>query len=443
MDQTTSTQSHIEQPTKAVDMVIAPIGELVTSAVANKPARGEQLRDIRRIRNAAIAISDGKIAYVGPESELTSHVKVSDQTVTIDGSNKLVSPGLVDPHTHTVFSGNRANEFAMRCQGKTYAEIANAGGGIVASMRATQNASREELRSLAAKRLERMLVHGSTTVEIKTGYGLSSESELNMLECIYDLAEDSRWSIVPTFMPAHAVPPGTPREQYVNQIVEEMLPRAKRIHDARRSPAIKDLFVDVFCDKGYFTLDDTRRIFDAARKLGLSLKVHSDEFENLGATSLAAEYGANSTDHVLNINDADIEKMRQSDTVAVLLPGTSFYLNLKEHAPARKLIDGGVAVALGSDFNPGSCHIFSLPMIMGLACMHLKMLPEEALTALTLNAACALGLGSERGILREGYRADITIYDVATLEEIPYNVGWNPVASVIKDGVIVVADKNI
>ncbi|MGH9551165.1 MAG: imidazolonepropionase, partial [Terriglobales bacterium] len=311
---------------------------------------------------------------------------------------------------------------------------------IIASMRATRGATVDELVSLARPRLQRMLAHGTTTVEIKTGYGLSTDSELNMLEAVLRLSASDQLDIVATFMPAHAVPPAEERHEYVRRIIEEMMPRAQAMLQTAASKNLPH-FVDVFCDRGYFTYEDTKRIFDAGRKHGFALKVHADEFENLGATTLATEYGAVSADHLLNISDREIELLARSQTAAVLLPGTSFYLNLAEHAPARKMIEHGAVVALGSDFNPGSCHIFSLPMIFGLACLHLKMTAEESLTALTLNAAHAVGLGHDRGMLREGYRADITICDVASLEEIPYNLGWNPVATVIKSGVCVVSDK--
>jgi imidazolonepropionase len=309
-------------------------------------------------------------------------------------------------------------------------------------MSATREASRSQLVDLARTRLKRMLQHGTTTAEIKTGYGLDLTSELNMFEAIYDLGSQESIDLIPTFMPAHAFPPGSDHSVYVDQIVTDMLPQAREISQRRSResgrPCAKP-FVDVFCDQGYFSLAQTQRIFDAGRANDFALKVHSDEFVNLGATTLAAQYGATSCDHLLNISEIEIELLSRSGTVAVLLPGTSFYLNLREHAPARNMIDSGVAVALGSDFNPGSCHIFSLTMILGLACLHLKMTPQEALTALTLNAAWAVGRGDSIGMLREGYQADITIYDVSTLEEIPYNIGWNTVVNVIKRGSLVVA----
>jgi len=400
--------------------------------VENGPARKKQMHEIRRVKNAAIAVRKGVIIEAGPADDVLSKIETDAATRKIEAPNKLVTPGLIDPHTHLVFGGNRANEFLMRCQGKTYAEIASSGGGIVASMRATRNATVDELVETGLYRLKRMLAHGTTTCEVKTGYGLTQDSELRMLEAIYELARVQPIELVPTFMPAHAFPPEVDRKQYVNDIVAHMLPAAALFACSSSAKPC----VDVFCDEGYFSLDDTRRIFDAALSLKMKLKVHADEFANLKATELACEYGALSADHLLKVSDKEIKMLAQSDTVAVLLPGTSFYLNLSDHAPARKLIEDGAAVALGSDFNPGSCHIFSLPFIWGLGCLKLKLTVEEALTALTHNAAFAIGRGGTVGQLLSGYQADITIYDVPALEEGPYNLGWNPVAITIKKGEI-------
>lgn len=422
-----------------VDLLISPIAELVTAESHSGPVRGEEMRDVRRIKNAAIAISAGQIIAAGSADEIGQAIFTNDSTEIIDARDNLVTAGLVDAHTHLIFDGNRADEFVMRSQGKTYTEIAAAGGGIVKSMRATQDADVERLVHLGRKRIERMLESGTTALEVKTGYGLEAESELRMLQAIYRLKSESALDIVPTFMAAHAIPPGKERERYVDDIIGDMLPRVVAMATAQAQSAGVPLsqmlpYVDVFCDRGYFTLEDTRRIFDASVKLGLKPRVHSDEFVNLGATTLAVEVGAASADHLLNVSDEEIGLLAKSSTVAVLLPGTSFYLNLCDHAPARRMIEEGVAVALATDYNPGSCHISSLPFIWGLACLHLKMLPEEALTALTVNGAWAIGLGSNIGQLRPGFQADVTIYDVKQLEEVPYNIGWNPVKQVIKKG---------
>ncbi|HEY9676749.1 MAG TPA: imidazolonepropionase [Drouetiella sp.] len=415
-----------------VTMVIHSIGELaIPPSSPSGAVHGSDMAKVSRLKNAAIAIAGEKIAAVGSSEEILKEHGSTNGVQLIDAEGKLVTPGLVDPHTHLIFGGNRANEFIMRCQGKTYTEIAEAGGGIVASMRATRNATADDLAETGLKRLQRMLQAGTTTCEVKTGYGLDARSELAMLEAIYKLQKEQPVELVATFMPAHAVPPGEDRNKYVQEIIDGMLTRASELSKQFGADAP---IIDVFCDRGYFTLEDTRQIFTAAESLGLPTKVHADEFVNLGATSLAVEHKSLSADHLLNVSDEEIAKLAKSSTIAVLLPGTSFYLNLAEHAPARKMIEQGVAVALGSDFNPGSCHIFSLPLIWGLACLHLRMTPEEALTALTVNSAYAIGAGDKVGQIANGYQGDITIYDVQTIEEVPYNLGWNPVRATIKKG---------
>lgn len=419
------------------DLVIQHIGELVTPPYIHGPHRGSEMSNLTRIKNGVIAVSEGKIVACGAEAEVLDQIKITDKTKTISAEGKLVTPGLVDPHTHLVFAGNRAGEFLMRCQGKTYAEIAKAGGGIVASTTATRKASVQDLESLGFERLSMMLKYGTTSAEAKTGYGLSKESELAMLETILKLHQDQPVELTPTFMPAHAVPKEMNRAEYVDVIIKDMLPAAAELlrkYGWLDPNSGKSAYTDVFCDEGYFSLDDTRRIFEHASELGLRLRVHADEFVSLGAVRLACDLKADSVDHLLVIKQEDIRCLSESNTVAVLLPGTSFFLDLDKHAPARTLIDEGVCVALGSDFNPGSCHIFSLPMIFGLACMKLKMTVEEALTAMTTNAAYAIGRGADIGRLYSGYQADMIIWDLGALEEIPYKMVWNPILRVFKKG---------
>lgn len=412
--------------------MIYPVGELATPLVDEAPARGASMSDVMRVKDAAVAVCGDTIVAAGSAADVLARVDRASAGTVVEAEGALVTPGFVDPHTHLVFAGNRAAEFVMRCQGRTYMEIARAGGGIVASMQATRQASEDELVRLGLLRLERMLAAGTTTCEVKTGYGLDLDSELRMLAAIYRLGREQPVEIAPTFMAAHAVPPGLSKEFYVKDVVERMLPAARALAASAGGGVMP--FNDVFCDEGYFTLADTREILEAGLKAGLRAKVHADEFANLGATAYAVQAGAVSADHLLGVSDDEIDLLAGSHTVAVLLPGTSFYLNLAAHAPARKMIDRGVAVALGSDFNPGSCHIFSMPLIIGLACLHLRMSPEEALTATTANAAAAIARGNRLGQLREGYQADILIHDVSTLEELPYNLGWNPVRQVFKKG---------
>jgi imidazolonepropionase len=420
-----------------VELLIDPIGELATSEVRQTPARGKDMSCVARFKNSALAVAGGVVVAYGNREAVREQINVDATTRVIGAEGQVVTPGLVDPHTHLVFGGNRANEFLMRCQGKSYAEIANAGGGIVASMRATREASLQDLVQDGRKRLQRMLSSGTTTCEVKTGYGLDAQSELRMLEAILTLSEIQPVELLPTFMPAHAFPPGVDRDQYVRDVVDIMLPRARDLVDKAANGKKITVFNDVFCDEGYFTLEQTKTILQAGHGLGFIPRVHADEFVSLGATKFAAAIEAASADHLLGITDADIATIAASNTVAVLLPGTSFFLNLPDHAPARKMIDSGAAVALGTDFNPGSCHISSLPFIWGLACLKLKMTVEEALTALTVNSAHSLRVADRVGRLLPGMQADFVIYDAGSLEEIPYNLGWNPVLSVFKKGVSV------
>ena len=419
-----------------VDLLVHPIGELATAIASSEPLHGAEMATISRTKDAAIAIADGKFVHCGPADEVLAQVELRDGGVRVDASGKLVTAGFVDAHTHIVFAGNRANEFVMRCQGRSYQEIAKAGGGIVASMSATQKASVDELVQLGNRRLTKMLASGTTACEIKTGYGLSKDSELNMMRAIFSLMQTHSMDIVPTFMPAHAFPPGVDRKEYLRSIKQDMLPElAKIAKDGGFST--RQIFQDVFCDEGYFTLDETRDILQAGIEHGFQPKVHADEFVNLGATALAVELHAASADHLLNVSESEMELLASSDTVAVLLPGTSFFLNLAEHAHARAMLDKGVAIAIGTDFNPGSSHISSMPFIIGLACLTLRLSLAEALTAATVNAAFAIGLGDRVGQIKPGFQADFLIHDLGSLEELPYNMTANPVSSVYKRGTLV------
>lgn len=424
-------------PDQTADLIIHSIGELATARDGSAPAKGKEMSDLLRLKKAALAIKDGKILAIGTESAVKAEIKTASTTEYIDAGGALVTPGFIDPHTHLIFAGNRASEFLMRCQGKTYQQIAEAGGGIVASMRATRDASVEQLVLLAQPRLKHMLASGTTTAEVKTGYGLSNESELNMLEAIFRLRSLQKVELIPTFMPAHAFPPDLDREKYLHEIIENMIPNAVSLAKRYQNGQGLTIFQDVFCDKGYFSVQESKRLLLAGMEHGLRPKIHADEFENMGGSTLAVELGAASADHLLNISDQEISLMAKSTTVAVLLPGTSFFLNLKEHARARFMIENGMALALGSDFNPGSCHIYSLPFIFGLSCLHLKMSCEESLTALTRNAAHAVGLGTSHGVLAPGKAADFLILNVSALEEIPYNLGSNPVHQIYKHGQLV------
>lgn len=392
------------------------IGELATP-LGGRPLGGRAQGRLLILREAYVLVREGRIAAVGTGSP----PRFEGPVLHCEG--RCVTPGLVDPHTHAVFAGNRVQEFLARARGERYT-----GGGILTTVRATRAASEEELVQLAAPRLGRMLAQGVTTVEVKSGYGLTLADELKMLRAVRRLAEALPLTLVPTFMGAHAFPPEVPREEYVRLLVEEMLPAVAAEGLAR--------FCDVFCDRGFYTVEEARRILEAARRLGLGLKVHADELAPVGAAELAAELRATSAEHLLHVSPEGIRALAEAGTVAVLLPGTAFLLE-EPYPPARPLIEAGVPVALGTDFNPGSCPLASLPFAMSLAILKLKMSPEEVLTAATLNAAAALGLAQEVGSLEAGKKADLVVWDAATFAEIPYWMGQNLAWAVVKEGRVV------
>ncbi len=396
-----------------MDLVLRGIGELATprgpQALAGKAAgRLEVLRD------AYVLVREGRVVAVG-----TGDPPVLSGAV-LDCAGRCVTPGLVDPHTHAVFAGNRVQEFLARARGEKYT-----GGGILVTVQATRGASEEELVQLAKPRLLHMLAQGVTTVEVKTGYGLSLAHELKMLRAIRRLAKELPMTLVPTFMGAHAFPPEIPRDQYIRSLIEEMLPRVADQGLAH--------FCDVFCDRGFYTVAEARQILTAARGLGLGLKIHADELAHVGAAELAAELSATSAEHLLHVSAPAIAALARAKTVAVLLPGTAFVLD-EPYPPARELLEAGVPVALGTDFNPGSCPLASLPFVMSLAVLKLKMSPEEVLTAVTLNAAAAVGLARDLGSIEVGKRADLVVWNAATFAEIPYWMGQNLAWAVVKDG---------
>jgi imidazolonepropionase len=348
----------------------------------------------------------------------------------IDAAGRVVVPGLVDSHTHLVYAGSREDEFEQRLRGATYQQIAARGGGINATVRRVREASKDELKAMARRRLDRLLSFGVTTVEVKSGYGLSVTDEIKCLEVIAELNAEGPLEVVPTFLGAHTVPPEfrADREGYLRLLTDEMLPEV-----ARRGLAE---FCDVFCETGVFALDESERVLTRARELGLRLKLHADEMTPLGGAELAARLGAVSADHLLCITDAGIEALAASGTVATLLPGTAFFLGA-DYAPARRLIERGVTVALASDCNPGTCPTENLPLVGTMACTQMGMLPAEALTALTLNAAAALGRADRIGSLECGKQADLVILDMPDYRQLFYHFGVNHVWRVIKRGRVV------
>lgn len=414
----------------AAELVITDIGQLLTLySPVPAPRRGKAMADLGLIRNAAVAVTNGRIAAVGTKQTLLK--KISRKTKVISAGGRLVTPGLVDPHTHAVFAGNRAGEFEQRLAGQTYQEIAAAGGGIQATVRATRRASERELETRLLYHLTGMLSWGTTTVEVKSGYGLSLTSELKLLNVIKRAQKKTPLDLVPTFLGAHTVPREFRhnRKEYVKLLCERMLPAITRHKVA--------CFSDVFTERGAFSLAESKTIQRTARSLGFALKFHVDELSPLGGAELAAEMGATSADHLEFVSERGIRALARSGTVAVLLPSVSLFLGLKRWAPARRLIAAGVPVALASDFNPGTSPTYSLPLVMSLACFELKMTPAEVWAAATLNAAYAAGLGRRVGSLKPGKQADLVIWQAADYREIPYHLGVNQVERVIKEGKVV------
>ncbi|MDI6740380.1 MAG: imidazolonepropionase [Candidatus Edwardsbacteria bacterium] len=392
------------------------------------------------IEDGLVAVKDGKIAAVGKTSELKPKLKLLPDTKVIDAGNQTVMPGFVDCHTHLVYGGSREEEFEQRACGATYQEIAAQGGGIRSTVKATRAASKPDLHQAALKRLSRMLLWGTTTVEAKSGYGLSTDSEIKILEVIRDLNKTQPVELISTFMGAHEFPEEfrktkaeskneIDREGYVKLICEEMIPQVAELKLAE--------FCDVFCDQGVFTPAEAEGILETASNHGLIPKIHADELASAGAAEIAAKVRAISAEHLLHPSRAGLELMKDAGTIAVLLPGTS--LTLKKHyAPARKMVEMGIPIALATDHNPGSCTIENMPFIIGLACLYLGLSPAEAICAATYNAACAVDRGDRIGSVEVGKQADLLVLDIPNYHYLPYHFGVNYVMTVVKNGKIVV-----
>lgn len=382
---------------------------------------------LQLVHHAAIAC-DREILWVGPASDLPKKF-VSVPKISCEGLVAL--PGLIDSHTHTIFAGSRENEFELKIQGKTYAEIAASGGGIANTVRATRAASFEELLQLGVARANAALEMGITTIEMKSGYGLSLADEIKLLEVAARISQHVPIDVVSTFLGAHTVPPEfkSDRQGYVRLVCEEMLPAV-----AERKLAE---CCDVFCEQNAFSCDETRRIFESARRSGLGLKLHADQLSNTRGAELCAEMGAVSADHLENVSEAGLDALAGSGVVAGLLPGCSFYLNMK-YPPARALLDRNIPVALATDFNPGSCPTQNLHLIMTIACTQMKMTPEEAVRGVTLYAARSLRR-PRIGNLAIGHQADIAFFRAPSYTYIPYRFGQNHIAKVVKNGKVVVS----
>ena len=391
--------------------------QVVTCAGPPRARRGRDLADAGILTGAAVAMYDGRIAAVGPQGALECQFPDAER-VRCEGT--VLAPGLVDSHTHGIFGKPRHEEQELRASGVGYMEIASRGGGIHASVRDLRARSEDELFALALPRLDRLAAYGTTTIEVKSGYGLTLEDELKSLRVIRRLQGALPMRIVSTFLGAHEIPlefrtPSRTRADYIALLVNEMLPRVEQERLAT--------FADIFCEPGVYTLDETRLILAAARRHGLQLKLHADELEPGGAAELAAELGATSADHLAAISESGVRALAASDTVATLLPGTMLFLGKTAQAPARALIAAGAAIALATDFNPGTSPTVNFPMMLTLAVSQLKLSVAEALLAATVNGAAALGLAGETGQLSPGFSADVAQYEIGDIRELPYWYG--------------------
>jgi imidazolonepropionase len=415
------------------NLLLRNAAELVTCRGA-APKTGPAMSELAIIHDGAIWVEDGMIRKVGTTAEVMAELdRTPDQVM--DASGRCVLPGFVDPHTHFLFAGHRAEEFSWRLRGDTYMEIMERGGGIVNSVQATRQASPEELFAAGWRRLSSMLSFGVTTVEGKSGYGLDTDTELKQLAVMAKLNREHVVEIVPTFMGAHAVPPEFKgrTDEFVDYLLKNMLPAVAASKLAE--------FCDIFCEKGVFSVEQSRKLLLEAKRLGLNSKVHADEIVTLGGAELAAEIGALSAEHLLHASDEGIRQMAAAGVIAVLLPATAFCLR-EPYARARFMIDQGVPVALATDFNPGSCFSESIPLVIALAALYMQMTPAEIVTALTINAAAAVGRADRVGSLEVGKQADFVVLEHPSHLFLPYHAGVNCVDTVVKRGQIV-CDKGL
>ncbi len=424
---------------QTVDLIVHGAGQLLT--VPNSgPLSGSLAGELGLVTDGGVAVSGQRIVAVGKGDDIRANYQAPNE---LDANGGVVLPGLVDAHTHLVFAGSRAEEFVQRIRGASYQAIMAEGGGIMITVRATRLAPMDRLIDAAHERLTNMLRHGTTTAEVKTGYGLTVEAELKSMAVIGELQGRQPISLVPTFLGAHAIPSEYAQrpEAYVDLIVYEMLDAVNEQYRARWEDRFNDkpLSCDVFCDQGAFDLAQSRRILMAAQSKGMPVKIHADEFAHLGAAALAAELGAVSAEHLVRTSSQEMRALAASGTVAVLLPGTPFGLGTNDYANAREMISCGLAVALGTDLNPGTCYCESLPFIMAVACRTMRMTPEEVIVAATANAAWAVGRGAVVGSLAPGYMADLVILNSDDYRDLAYRFGGNLVRTVVKAGQTVVS----
>lgn len=419
------------------DLIIHGAGQLVTCASGGGVKRGPEMLNVGPINDGAVAIADGHFVGVGSTSDIISAF-VSDEVVEAGG--RVVCPGFVDPHTHIVYAGDRLNEFELKIKGAEYLEILASGGGIISTVRHTRAASVESLVQNGLSRLDKMLACGTTTCEIKTGYGLDTETELKMLDVIAEMDRRHAIDIIPTFLAAHVVPPEfrDNADGYVDHVCEVMLPAAWNWYEGSHFfPLKRPFFADVFCERNAFSVEQSEKVFNAAHDLGFKLKAHVDQFTNLGGSSLAIEHHAASIDHLDTISDEETRRLASSATVGVVIPTENFNAGKVQFADARRLIDSDCAVALSTDYNPGSAPCPSQPMAMAIACRYQKLLPSEALNAATINAAFAIGLGGTHGSIEVGKKADLLLVDTPDYRSMAYEFGFTGISTVWKNGKVV------
>lgn len=421
------------------DLIIHNAKQIITCASNGKPKKGLNMQEVELIENGAVAVREAKIVGVGKTEEILKNFQAE---LEIDAEQKTLIPGFVECHTHIVYAGNRLDEFELKIEGADYLEILESGGGIISTVNKTRKASLGELVEQSKRRLDKLLKLGVLTCEVKTGYGLDTETELKMLEAIAELDKSHEIDLIPTFLPAHAIPPEWKgrEDEFTALICEEMIPKAREwfenshLYKRQEKEDRRPFFIDVFCEKNAFNLEQSKKVLKTAKEFGFKIKAHVDEFTNLGCARFAIENGATSIDHLDATSEDEIKLLADSETIGIVTPTVNFNFGSTEFADARKMIDEGCAIALSTDYNPGSAPCPSLPNAMAIACRYQKLLPSEALNAVTINAAFGIGKGNSVGSIEVGKNADFLILETDDYRELAYEFGGNLIGKIFKDG---------